>query len=170
MPFLRMCETREEQFPLAVGIELKSNSESSKEISEVNSTKERRVETENIDENLNAYQLGFEPIKLIFRGEFKLKYFKDKDFYAMSSFSVIIFLSLLMIVFSLFRKFLWVRNLAIVNLVLLMISTILFIIIGFIYEIDDVKYGMYVFLFYSILLIYKAQNEQNTLKNHDSKI
>lgn len=70
-----------------------------------------------------------------------------------------------MIVFSWQRKFLKVSNLAITNIILLIISTLLFIKSGVIDEFEDIKYGMYVFLMYSILIIYNSNKENLELKN-----
>lgn len=69
-----------------------------------------------------------------------------------------------MIVFSWLRKFINVRNLAITNIILLAISTILFVKSKFIDEFADVKYGMYVFLIYSILIIYISNKENLEMK------
>ena len=112
------------------------------------------------ESNLNAYQLGLGNLKSIFNNEFQLKDFlKDKDFFSIISYTFIIVLSILMIVFSWRRKFLRVRNLAVANIILLVISTILFVKSGVIDEFADIKYGFYVFLMYSIFLIYISNKE-----------
>ena len=112
------------------------------------------------ESNLNAYQLGLGNLKSIFNNEFQLKDFlKDKDFFSIISYTFIIVLSILMIVFSWRRKFLRVRKLAVANIILLVISTILFVKSGVIDEFADIKYGFYVFLMYSIFLIYISNKE-----------
>ena len=73
-----------------------------------------------------------------------------------------------MIHFSWRRKFLGVRNLAIVNIILIIVSTILFINSLFLDEFEDIRYGMYVFIIYSILIIYISNKENLELKNAKS--
>ncbi len=111
------------------------------------------------DVNLNAYQLGFG----IFNKEFLFKMSMDKDFFPMFCYSLILILSLLMVVFSWLRKYLFVRNMAIINIILLIISTLLFIKPGVISRFGDVKYGLYVFLFYSVFIIFTAWKEHRKL-------
>jgi hypothetical protein len=52
-----------------------------------------------------------------------------------------------------------VRNLAVANIILLVISTILLVKSGVIDEFEDIKYGTYVFIMYSILIIYISNKE-----------
>ncbi len=87
----------------------------------------------------------------------------DKDFFPMFCYSLILILSLLMVVFSWLRKYLFVRNMAIINIILLIISTLLFTKSGVISRFGDVKYGLYVFLFYSVFIIFTAWKEHRKL-------
>lgn len=159
MPFLRMCKERRET--------VENIDQNTKGLFQ-------KIEYQNDDSgyiriyketNLNAYQLGLGTLKSIFNNEFQLKVFlKDKDFFSIISYTFIIIFSILMIVFSWLRKFLKVRNLAVANIILLIISTILFVKSGIIDEFADVKYGLYVFLIYSIFIIYISKKENLELK------
>lgn len=172
MPFLRNCVplTKYEATEVEAGIDsvaidtsyvdtIKDVSNSQKDFSEFNlnnSQNESKSKKDNdFAENLNGYQLaGFLP-SIIMDKEFEVK-----DLYFGYSFYTYIFLlSILMIVFSWRRKFLKVRNLAAVNIILLTISTFLLIKTGFIKEFTDVKYGFYIFLIYSIVIIYISNKE-----------
>lgn len=155
MPFLRMCE-------------------SNKVINTIEHKNENL--TESITEkggvfyigdevDLNFYEIAFQPFKMIAENDFELKFFKDGEFYSIILYSIILLFSILMIVFSWQRKFLKVSNLAITNIILLIISTLLFIKSGFIDKFSDVKYGLYIFLIYSILIIYNSNKENLELKN-----
>ena len=154
MPFLRMCKERRET--------VENIDHNAKGLFQ-------KIEYQNDDSgyiriykesNLNVYQLGLGTLKSIFNNEFQLKDFlKDKDFFSIISYTFIIVLSILMIVFSWRRKFLRVRNLAVANIILLVISTILLVKSGVIDEFEDIKYGTYVFIMYSILIIYISNKE-----------
>lgn len=132
MPFLRMC---------------KSNNIVEKHENKVEKVTEITTEHNGFyigDEvNLNAYQLGFG----FLNEKFDSKILKDKDFFSVVSYTFIVILSILMIVFPLFKKYIWIRNSAISNVILLIISTCLFIKSNVIDEFDDVKYGLFIFLY-----------------------
>ena len=129
----------------------------------VDLNKNKEIEDKNItksNNNLNAYELAEFFPSVVFDKEFKI----EDLFFGYSFYTYILLLSILMIVFSWRRKFLKVRNLAIANIILLLISTISLIKYGVIDEIADVKYGVYVFLVYSIFLIYISNKENSELK------
>lgn len=155
MPFLRMCESNK----VINTIEHKKEN-----LTEIIAEKGGGFYIGN-EVNLNFYEIVFQPFKMIAEKDFELKFFKDGEFYSIILYSIILLFSIFMIVFSWRRKFLKVRNLAIANIFLLIISTLLFIKSGFIDEFEDIKYGMYVFLMYSILIIYISNKENLTLKN-----
>ena len=154
MPFLRMCKERRE---IVENIDHNAKGLFQKIEYQKDGSGYIRIYKES---NLNAYQLGLGNLKSIFNNEFQLKDFlKDKDFFSIISYTFIIVFSILMIVFSWRRKFLRVRNLAVANIILLVISTILLVKSGVIDEFEDIKYGTYVFIMYSILIIYISNKE-----------
>lgn len=189
MPFLRMCGSRVEVVEAAAAIDTISAkvvdsantkidfSKENDEFEDTNSVnEEQNKDVKRTYKEINAYELGtllFRPIfeegfQLNDLKEMSLKDFKDKEIYALGSYTLIILFSILMIHFSWRRKFLGVRNLAIVNIILIIISTILFINSLFLDEFEDIRYGMYVFIIYSILIIYISNKENLELKNAKS--
>lgn len=180
MPFLRFCdpltkyeatEVEEEIDSVAINVDtLKTvNLDNSAKITlpdETQNSFSKSNDFENKEDvNLSAYQIGFGFVKSIYNNEFQLKDFSnDKDFFSIISYTFIIVFSILMIVFSWKKRYFLVRNFAIVNIILLTISTILFVKSKFIDEFADVKYGLYVFLVYSLFLIYISNKENSELK------
>lgn len=171
MPFLRNCMGKVESVETAVAIDttyvdtLKDVSNNQKKSPEFGLHKIQNVPKPKIDnnlyENLNGYQLAEFLPSAVFDEEFKI----EDLFFAGSFYTYILLLSILMIVFSWLKKILWVRNLAVANIILLTISTILLIKSKFIDEFSDVKYGFYVFLMYSLLLVYLSGKESLESKN-----
>lgn len=145
MPFLKMCGGK------------------------VETVETNRIEVNSIsivptaDVNLNAYQMGRIFFEALFDGKLEAKDF-NQDAFAMICYSFIIFISILMVILSFLNKLYMVKILAILNIVLLIISIVLLIKSGFITEYSDVKYGLYVFLIYSILLIEIGRKEILELK------
>ena len=171
MPFLRNCMGKVESVETAVAIDttyvdtLKDISNNQKKSPEFGLHKIQNVPKPKIDnnlyENLNGYQLAEFLPSAVFDEEFKI----EDLFFAGSFYTYILLLSILMIIFSWLKKILWVRNLAVANIILLTISTILLIKSKFIDEFSDVKYGFYVFLMYSIFLVYLSGKESLESKN-----
>lgn len=171
MPFLRNCMGKVESVETAVAIDttyvdtLKDISNNQKKSPEFGLHKIQNVPKPKIDnnlyENLNGYQLAEFLPSAVFDEEFKI----EDLFFAGSFYTYILLLSILMIIFSWLKKILWVRNLAVANIILLTISTILLIKSKFIDEFSDVKYGFYVFLMYSLFLVYLSGKESLESKN-----
>ncbi|QOW11769.1 hypothetical protein Q73A0000_16070 [Kaistella flava (ex Peng et al. 2021)] len=157
MPFLRMCDGKVETIETNTEDVSQVISLPAEEVNHVNT-----VATEDV--NLNTYQLGGVFFKLLLEGELDAKIFAEIDFWESLCYSLILLNSILMVILSFLSKFHLVKNLAIVNVILLIISTILFIKSGFIENFSDVKYGFYVFLIYSFLIIYFAKKEFLELK------
>ena len=168
MPFLERCMKKEvvefDENIDSVAIFQSTNKVSNiSKLSKIDSTrinlnKNKEIETEKISEsnnNLNAYEVAEFLPSVVFNKEFEI----ENLFFGYSFYTYILLLSILMIVFSWRRKFLRVRNLAVANIILLVISTILLVKSGVIDEFEDVKYGFYVFLMYSILIIYISNKE-----------
>ena len=180
MPFLRFCEPLTKYEATEVEAEIDSVAINIDTLKTVNLDNSAKItlpdETQNSfsksndfeneeDVNLSAYQIGFGFVKNIYNNEFQLKDFSnDKDFFSIISYTFIIVFSILMIVFSWKKRYFLVRNFAIVNIILLTISTILFVKSKLIDEFADVKYGLYVFLVYSLFLIYISNKENSELK------
>ena len=172
MPFLRNCMGKVESVETAVAIDttyvdtLKDISNNQKKSPEFGLHKIQNVPKPKIDnnlyENLNGYQLAEFLPSAVFDEEFKI----EDLFFAGSFYTYILLLSILMIVFSWRRKFLRVRNLAVANIISLVISIILLVESGAIDEFADIKYGFYVFLMYSILIIYISNKENLELKKN----
>ena len=173
MPFLERCMKKEvvefDENIDSVAIFQSTNKVSNiSKLSKIDSTrinlnKNKEIETEKISEsnnNLNAYEVAEFLPSVVFNKEFEI----ENLFFGYSFYTYILLLSILMIVFSWRRKFLRVRNLAVANIILLVISTILLVKSGVIDEFEDVKYGFYVFLMYSILIIYISNKENLELK------
>ena len=154
MPFLRMCESNKS---------IKEIEHKKENVTEIITEKEGGLYVGN-EINLNAYEIAYYPFRMIKEKDFELKFFRDKEFYAIILYSIVILFSILMIVFSWEKRYFLVRNLGIVNIILLTISTILFVKSKFIDEFADVKYGLYVFLIYSILIIYISNKENLEFK------
>ena len=174
MPFLERCMKKEvvefDENIDSVAIFQSTNKVSNiSKLSKIDSTrinlnKNKEIETEKISEsnnNLNAYEVAEFLPSVVFNKEFEI----ENLFIGYSFYTYILLLSILMIVFSWRRKFLRVRNLAVANIILLVISTILLVKSGVIDEFEDIKYGTYVFIMYSILIIYISNKENLEPKN-----
>lgn len=168
MPFLERCMKKEvvefDENIDSVAIFQSTNKVSNiSKLSKIDSTRinlneNKEIETEKISEsnnNLNAYEVAEFLPSVVFNKEFEI----EDLFFGYSFYTYILLLSILMIVFSWRRKFLRVRNLAVANIILLVISTILLVKSGVIDEFEDIKYGTYVFIMYSILIIYISNKE-----------
>ena len=168
MPFLERCMKKEvvefDENIDSVAIFQSTNKVSNiSKLSKIDSTRinlneNKEIETEKISEsnnNLNAYEVAEFLPSVVFNKEFEI----EDLFFGYSFYTYILLLSILMIVFSWRRKFLRVRNLAVANIILFVISTILLVKSGVIDEFEDIKYGTYVFIMYSILIIYISNKE-----------
>lgn len=175
MPFLERCMKKEvvefdENIDSVATFQSTNKVSNISKLSKIDSTrinlnKNKEIETEKISEsnnNLNAYEVAEFLPSVVFNKEFEI----ENLFFGYSFYTYILLLSILMIVFSWRRKFLRVRNLAVANIILLVISTILLVKTGVIDEFEDVKYGFYVFLMYSILIIYISNKENLELKKN----
>ena len=152
MPFLRMCKSNNI-------VEMHENK--IEKVTEI--TTERNGIYIGDEVNLNAYQLGFG----FLNEKFDSKILKDKNFPQIVSYTFMVILWILMIVFPLFKKYIWIRNSAISNVILLIISTCLFIKSNFINEFDDVKYGLFIFIIYSVLLIFISNREHLNSRKYE---
>ena len=168
MPFLERCMKKEvvefdENIDSVATFQSTNKVSNISKLSKIDSTrinlnKNKEIETEKISEsnnNLNAYEVAEFLPSVVFNKEFEI----EDLFFGYSFYTYILLLSILMIVFSWRRKFLRVRNLAVANIILLVISTILLVKSGVIDEFEDIKYGTYVFIMYSILIIYISNKE-----------
>ncbi len=152
MPFLRMCKSNKI---------VETHENKVEQVTEI--TTEHNGFYIGDEVNLNAYQLGFG----FLNEKVDSKILKDKEFFPIVSYTLIVILSFLMIVFSLFKKCDWIRNSAILNVIFLITSTCLFIKSNIINEFDDVKYGIFVFFIYSVLLIFISNREHLNSRNYE---
>ena len=89
----------------------------------------------------NLYYLGWGNYD-----EFELRYLTDKTFYIFSNFAIIILLTISMFIMSFKRKFKQIMIISSINLLLLIVATIALCLIGVIENINQIKYGYYLFI------------------------
>ena len=97
----------------------------------------------------------------------KLDDFSDKSFYPLLGFTIILFLSILILFFSFKNNFKIIYLLSSANLLILLISTLILCLTGIIEEINQIKIGYYLFVLNSIAILYfskKLQKEKETQK------
>ena len=92
--------------------------------------------------------------------EFELRYFADKTFYIFSNFTIIVLLTIIMSIMSFKRKFKQIMIISSINLILLIVATISLCLIGVIENINQIKYGYYLFIVNSILIIIESRKEK----------
>ncbi|WP_103913787.1 hypothetical protein [Halpernia humi] len=117
-----------------------------------------------IEVNLNAYQLS--GLTQLNEKDFQLKKYFDWNSLPMFFYLLIVINCALSVVFAFYNKFLLFLILSLLNLLLMIISTILFIRSGFIEEFSDFKYGFYFFVVYLILMIILAKKELEISKSN----
>jgi|688.fasta_scaffold883419_1 hypothetical protein len=93
--------------------------------------------------------------------EFELRYFEDKTFYIFSNFTFIHLLTIMMLIMSFKRKFRQIMIISSINLLLLFIATISLCLIEVIEDLNQLKYGYYLFVLNSILIIIESRKELN---------
>jgi hypothetical protein len=108
------------------------------------------------ENTLNAYCLGF-----INYPEFELKHLSDKTFYILLNFTIIILLTIVMLVMSFRKRFKQIIIISSINLLLLFIATISLYLIEVIEDFNQMKYGYYLFVLNSILIIIESRKELN---------
>lgn len=92
--------------------------------------------------------------------EFELRYFTDKTYYIFSNFTIILLLTIIMFIMSFKRKFKQIMIISSINLILLIVATISLCLIGVIENINQIKYGYYLFIVNSILIIIVSRKEK----------
>ncbi|OXA79154.1 hypothetical protein SAMN05444397_102397 [Flavobacterium aquidurense] len=107
----------------------------------------------------NAYFLGFESYK-----NFEIRFFADKTFYMMLNFTLIIIFTFIMFLISFLKKFKQIIIMSSLNLVFLFTATILLCFWEQIEDIRQIKYGYYLFVLNSILIIVESRKEYKILK------
>jgi hypothetical protein len=108
---------------------------------------------------LNAYQMASMPIN----NKFKIEDLKDSETYAFIIYIPIILISLLIIILSFKEKFHAISILSTSNICLIFISIGIFIFIKTIEDIHQIKYGLYLFLVNSGLIIYLCQKNKRAV-------
>lgn len=97
----------------------------------------------------NFYKMAYFPIE-----EFHIKDLIDYEFYIYLIVSIIILLSIIILYFSFKNDFIKIKKLNIISLVLLHFYLILMTFNLVVDNIDQIKYGYYLFLINSLLIIY----------------
>jgi hypothetical protein len=111
---------------------------------------------------LNAYKIGFlESIK-----DFEIDFLKDIGFYISLCFFLFIFASGAMFILSFTIKYNTIFLLAILNLALLICATLLSYFGKVLDEFSQIKYGYYLFILNSILIIMISKKKQNLKKKN----
>lgn len=129
------------------------------------SEKEKVIQTENNDAEIwlknakkentfNLYSLAYHPF-----ADFDFKYFTDKSFYIYLIFPVLILLTITMLIMSLRKRFKQIMILSILNVVLLLIATLSLYSISVIEDFNQIKYGYYLFVLNSILIITESRKQ-----------
>ncbi len=101
------------------------------------------------DLTFNFYKMGYFPFM-----EFSLKAFKEYEFYIYLIFDLIILFSFIMLYYSFKNDFFKIKKLTIFSLVLLHVYLVLLIYKSVIEDLAQIKYGYYLFLINSLLIIY----------------
>jgi len=104
----------------------------------------------------NAYHLGLGNYN-----EFELRYLTDKTFYIYLNFTIIILLTIIMFILSFKRKFKHIMVISSINLLLLFIATFSLYLMEVIEDFNQIKYGYYLFVLNSILIIIESRKELN---------
>jgi hypothetical protein len=112
------------------------------------------------ENTVNAYYLGIGTFKEI---EFSKSDLIDKTFYALLSFTLIIVFTFAMILLSFREKFKLITILSSINLLLIIIAPILLYSGKVIEDINQIKYGYYLFIINSILIIIESKNKLKKL-------
>ena len=107
----------------------------------------------------NAYFLGFGNYK-----EFEIRFFADKTFYIMLNFTLIIIFTFIMLIISFGKKFKQIIVMSSLNIVFLFVATFSLYLFDQIEEIKQIKYGYYLFVVNSILIIIESRKEYKKLK------
>ncbi len=107
------------------------------------------------ENTFNLYQLSFENYD-----EFELSYLTDKTFYIFLNFPIIILLSFTMLILTFKRKFKQIIIIGFINLTLLVVATISLFFIGVIENLNQIKYGYYLFIINTILIIIQSKKEK----------
>ncbi len=135
-----------------------------KETEKEKKAKEIWLEKAQKDNTVNAYFLGFAGYS-----NFKIKDLNDKQFYVLSIFTIIIILTIVMLVLSFRKKVKQIIILSSINLILLAIATISLCLIEVVEDFKQIKYGYYLFIVNSIVIIIESRKELNrkTLEKTD---
>lgn len=133
-----------------------SKSEKDKIIKKEKADKEIWLKNAKRENTLNAYNLAF-----LNYSEFEFRYLKDKTFYILLNFTIIILLTITMLIMSFRKRFKQIIIISSINLLLLLIATLSLYLIELIEDFNQIKYGYYLFVLNSILIIIESRKELN---------
>lgn len=167
-PFLQTCSDRAieknicvqaveviPQFKTKIKIGEIEKEEVHKDIEKNNEKCESCIEKARKENTFNLYRLGWGNYD-----EFELRYLTDKTFYIFLNFTIIILLTISMSIISFKRKFKQIIIISSINLILLIVATIALCLIGVIENINQIKYGYYLFIVNSILIFIESRKEK----------
>lgn len=139
-------------------LDYKTNITTEKKVIENNYTKENEtcLERAKSEYTVNAYYVVFKNFN-----EFETRYFLDKTFYIFLIFNIIIAFTILMLIFAVMENIKKVLIFSYINLILAIIWFISLFLFGIIEELNQIKYGYYLFVLNSILIIIESRNELN---------
>ena len=131
-----------------------SKSEKEKIIKKEKADKEIWLKNARKENTLNAYSLGF-----LNYAEFEFRFLTDKTFYIFLNFTIIILLTITMLIMSFRKRFKQIMIISSINLLLLLIATFLLYLIEVIEDFNQIKYGYYLFVLNSILIIIESRKK-----------
>jgi len=133
-----------------------SKSEKEKIIKKEKADKEIWLKKARKENTLNVYSLG-----ILNYPEFEFKHLTDKTFYIFLPFTIIILLTVIMLIISFKKMYKQIMIISSINLLLLFIATISLYLIEVIDNLNQIKYGYYLFVLNSILIIIQSRKELN---------
>lgn len=129
-----------------------SKVEKEKKLAKIKALKELQLKEVKKEYTLNAYGFAYVALK-----EFDVEVLSDKFFYIYLNFPIIIFLTILMLVLAFKRKLGKVQFFSAINILLLLVATLSFYLTGVIEDLNQIKYGYYLFLLNSVLIILECR-------------
>lgn len=155
-----ICNLRSVALPVEDSLNSIEAQNLNNDISEVTEKEVKKSSSEEIEclrENrkhytYNAYYIGFNHFL-----NFEYENFLDRTFYMFSIYTIIIFITFFMLAFAFIINIKSVYILSIVNFILALIWLLALPLFDLIKEFNQIKYGYYLFLFNSILIIFESK-------------
>jgi len=151
LPFMRTCS--DDSLKSIVKKEVNISDESMREITR-----------KEIAEQTKEFTFNFYTLSTLTLKDFKLDNLSDKNFYPLFGLTIVLFLSILILILSFKNKFKTVNWLSTTNLIILLLSTLIFCLTGLIEKINQMKIGYYLFVTNSILITYLSKKHIHQIK------